>query len=69
MKKSLYFIFLLLMLVNACKQQQTIKSIEKIPSGDVSLLSPKQVVILYFQAWNDKKYDVMYSLIPAPFSF
>ena len=68
MKKSLYFIFLLLILVNACKQQQsTIKSIEKIPSGDVSLLSPEQVVTLYFQAWNDKQYDVMYSLISDGF--
>ena len=31
------------------------------------MLTPEQVVTLYFQAWNDKKYDVMYSLISDGF--
>lgn len=36
-------------------------------SQDVSALIPDQVVTLYFQAWNSKQYDVMYSLISDGF--
>ena len=37
------------------------------PSDDVSSLTPKEVAALYFQSWNGKKYDVMYSLISDGF--
>ena len=40
---------------------------QTISSEDVSALTPEQVVILYFQAWNDEQYDVMYSLISDGF--
>ena len=68
MKKSLLIIFLFFILfINACaktgqQQQNTQKTIE-----DVSALNPEHVVILYFQAWNDERYDVMYSLISDGF--
>lgn len=58
--KKLFFIFILF--VNACAIQN-----EKNQSSDVSALTPEQVVTLYFQSWNDKKYDVMYSLISDGF--
>ncbi len=67
-----YFLFVVL-LVNACAKQQatqqqtTKKSISTISSEDVSTLTPEQVVILYFQSWNDEQYDVMYSLISDGF--
>ena len=44
-----------------------IKNEKIVLSEDVSALTPKQVVILYFQAWNDEQYDVMYSLISDGF--
>ena len=73
MKKSLLIIFLFFILFNnACaktgqQQQNTQKTIPTISSEDVSALNPEQVVILYFQAWNDEQYDVMYSLISDGF--
>lgn len=73
MKKILLSIFLLLILfVNACaktqRPQQTMqKPIQTISPENVSALTPEQVVILYFQAWNDEQYDVMYSLISDGF--
>ena len=71
----IFLFFILLVLVNACsKQQQTTqeqqilqKPIQTISSEDVSTLTPEQIVILYFQAWNDEQYDVMYSLISDGF--
>ena len=70
--KNLIIIFFLffILFINACaktQQQTTQKTIPIIDSKDVSILTPEQVVILYFQAWNDKKYDVMYSLISDGF--
>ena len=67
----LFFLFSIF-LVNACTkqqaQQQTLqKYIPTVSSEDVSALTPEQVVILYFQAWNDEQYDVMYSLISDGF--
>ena len=73
MKKGffIYFLFLIL-LINACAKQQIQqqalqKSVPTIPSEDVSVLTPEEVVILYFQAWSDEQYDVMYSLISDGF--
>ena len=72
MKKSLLIIFLFFILFNnACaktgQQQNTQKTIPTISSEDVSTLNPEQVVILYFQAWNDEQYNLMYSLISDGF--
>ena len=65
-----YFLFIVL-LVNACAKQQpqqiTQKNVPTVSSEDVSALTPEQVVILYFQAWHDEQYDVMYSLISDGF--
>ncbi len=69
-KTALFIVLFLIFLVNACSKQQTQQIIQKIPpvsSDDVSILTPEQVVSLYFQAWNDKKYNVMYSLISDGF--
>src|SRR3989338_91079 len=72
MKKH-FFIFLFFILsINSCskqqEQQQTIeKNIQTVSAEDVSSLTPEQVVILYFQAWNDEQYDVTYSLISDGF--
>ena len=63
------FLFFIL-LINACSRQetqQTQKTIPLVPSDDVSSLTPKEVAALYFQSWNGKKYDVMYSLISDGF--
>ena len=70
MKKSLLFLFFILF-VNGCAkpQQQEIiqKLLQAVTSDDVSKLTPEQVVTLYFQAWNDERYDVMYSLVSDGF--
>ena len=62
------FLFLILF-INACAktQQQIQKPIKTISSEDVSALTPEQVVILYFQSWNDEQYNFMYSLISDGF--
>ena len=71
--KKIFFIFLFFILfVNACsKQQQTQdipqKPVQTVSAEDVSTLTPEQVVILYFQAWNDEQYNIMYSLISDGF--
>ena len=65
-----YFLFIFLFIISCSKQQeqQTIqKTIQTVSAEDVSALTPEQVVILYFQAWNDEQYDVMYSLISDGF--
>ena len=74
MRQKFLFIFLFFILfVNTCTktqqvQQQTIqKTIPTVSAEDVSTLTPEQVVILYFQAWNDEQYDVVYSLISDGF--
>ena len=51
---------IVLLLVIACQKQD-------LPSNDVQNLNPEQVVNLYFQSWNDKNYDMMYSLISDGF--
>ena len=48
-------------------QQQLQQTIPTVSSEDISVLTPEQVVILYFQAWNDEQYDVIYSLISDGF--
>ena len=71
--KTLLFIFLFFILfITACTKTQQIqqpiqKPIQTVSSEDVSVLTPEQVVILYFQAWNDEQYDVLYSLISDGF--
>lgn len=67
----LFFLFLILF-ISACAKQQaqqqtTQKPIQTVSSEDVSILTPQEVVILYFQAWNDEQYDAMYSLISDGF--
>ncbi|MBI2659414.1 hypothetical protein HYX05_04940, partial [Candidatus Woesearchaeota archaeon] len=71
-KTTLFIILFFILFINACAkpqtQQQTIqKTIQTVSSEDVSALTPEQVVILYFQAWNDEQYNVMYSLISDGF--
>ena len=74
MKKD-FFIFSILFLIlflNSCSKTQEVrqttqKSFPVIAEEDISKLNPEQIVILYFQAWNDKKYDIMYSLISDGF--
>ena len=62
-KKSLTVFLFFILFLNACaknqqsQQQPTQKTIQTISSKDISALTPEQVVILYFQSWNDKKYD------------
>lgn len=72
MKKHFFiFYFIFILFVNACSKQQEQQIIQKtiptISSEDVSTLTPEEVVILYFQAWNDEQYDVIYSLISDGF--
>ena len=72
MKKISLLIFFIV-LVNSCaktqqEQQTTQKPIQTISAEDVSILTPEQVVALYFQSWNNKQYDVMYSLISDGFN-
>ena len=73
MKNFFLFIFLLFILfINACTksqsaQQQTQTILSKVDSKDVSVLTPEEVVALYFQSWNNKQYDVMYSFISDGF--
>ena len=65
MKKiSMVFLFMIL-LINTCSK--TSIDIQSITSDDLSSLTHEQIVTLYFQSWNDKKYDVMYSLISDGF--
>ena len=72
--KNINFIFFnflfLILFINACAKQQPQsiqKTIPTVSSEDISVLTPEQVVILYFQAWNDEQYDVIYSLISDGF--
>lgn len=67
MRKFSIILLFFILLISACSTTQQQKTIPPISSGDVSKLTPKDVVILYFQAWNNKKYDVMYSLISDGF--
>ena len=71
---TLLYFLLIVLIVNACSrqtqqssQQDIQKTISTVSSEDISALTPEQVVILYFQAWNDEQYDVMYHLISDGF--
>ena len=71
-KFSIIFFLFLILFINACAktqqtQQQIQKPIKTISSEDVSTLTPEQIVTLYFQALNDERYDVMYSLVSDGF--
>ena len=63
-KKIFQIVFLIFLFINSCTKT---KQIQTVSPEDVSALNPEQVVILYFQAWNDEQYDVMYSLISDGF--
>ena len=71
--RNLLFIFLFIVVfVSACaktqqEQQPIQKLIQTVSAEDVSILTPEQVVILYFQAWNDEQYNIMYSLLSDGF--
>ncbi|MDP3764975.1 MAG: hypothetical protein Q8R04_00530 [Nanoarchaeota archaeon] len=73
MKRFLFIFLFLILFINACAKQQTQeqqviqKTVQTVSAEDVSTLTPEQVVILYFQAWNDEQYDVMYSLLSNGF--
>lgn len=74
MRNTFSFIFLFLIIfINACAKQQIQeqqiiqKIVPTVSTEDVSALASEQAVILYFQAWNDEQYDVMYSLISDGF--
>ena len=77
MEKITMFILLFVLsstlFINACakqpetQQQISQKSVSTVSAGDVSKLTPEQVVALYFQSWNDEQYDVMHSLISDGF--
>ena len=73
MKRLLFIFLFLILIVNACAKTQQMpqtniqKPIQTGSAEDVSSLTPEQVVILYFQAWNDEQYDVTYSLISDGF--
>ena len=71
MKKALFTFLFFVLFISSCAKQQTQQNIQKafqtISTEDVSTLTPKQVVILYFQAWNDEQYGIMYSLISDGF--
>ena len=63
-----FALMLFAVFANACaKTEQPAQKVDKISSDDVSLLNPVQVVQLYFQAWNNKQYNIMYSLISDGF--
>ena len=73
MKKRFFILFFLILFVNACAKQQTQKqqimqnTVPTISAENVPALTPEQVVVLYFQAWNNKQYRIMYSLISDGF--
>ena len=61
MKKLLATLVILVSLLSACQQNMTVQG------GDVSSLTPEQVVRLYYESWNNKQYDIIYSLISDGF--
>ena len=60
MKKINLLLATVLLLVIACQKQS-------VSSNDVLELNPDQVVKVYFESWNNKNYNVMYSLISDGF--
>ena len=71
MNKSIFTFLFLILFINACAKSQQAQQMQKtipiVSSEDVASLIPEQVVVLYFQSWNDEKYDVMYSLVSDGF--
>lgn len=76
MKRFLFIFLIFILFINACAktqqpQQQILQTTEQpiqtVYSENVSILTPKQVVVLYFQSWNDEQYDVTYSLVSDGF--
>ena len=67
MKRMILFFVIVILIMNACQntQQNKTNPIEKITN--VENLNPDEVVKLYFESWNDKQYNVMYSLISDGF--
>lgn len=63
MKRLLFSIAFLVLFLNACANTQQKASLP----NDVLILSPEEVVRLYFNSWNNKQYDAMYSLISDGF--
>ena len=62
MKRMFYFLTMLVLIVSACQ-----KNSANVNQNDVSSLTPKQVVRIYYESWNNKNYEVMYSLISDGF--
>lgn len=56
---------LFMLFLAACTETQQEQN--TVLSQDVLALTAEQVVTLYFQAWDSKQYDVMYSLISDGF--
>lgn len=73
MKRFLLIFLIFILFINACaktqqlQQQTTEPPIQTVSSENASILTPEEVVILYFQSWNDEQYDVTYSLISDGF--
>ena len=65
MKRLPISIILLALFLSACARTQ--QEEKATLSQDVSALNPAEAVRLYFEAWNSKQYDVMYSLISDGF--
>ncbi len=65
MRRLSFSIIFLVLFLSACANTQQEK--KATPSQDVSTLNPAEAVRLYFEAWNSKQYDVMYSLISDGF--
>ena len=70
--RNFFSIISLFLFINACAKTQQVQQnannvLSTVDSKDIAALTPEQVVTLYFQAWNDKKYDVMYPLISEGF--
>ena len=65
MKSLLIFAVFIVIFLSACANMQ--QEQKAALSKDVSTLNPAEVVRLYFEAWNNKQYSTMYSLISDGF--
>ena len=73
---KIFILLFIILLINSCSKAYKPEQPEgRIPPSnvpivsaqDVSVLTPEEVVALYFQAWNNKQYNIMYSLISDGF--
>lgn len=73
---KIFILLLIVLLINSCsktyKPEQPAgrippSNVPFVSAQDVSVLTPEEAVVLYFQAWNNKQYNVMYSLISDGF--